>query len=778
MMEGFDYRKSPGRVRFERNVINDGVPLVSIVTPYYHANENFMETVNSVLNQTFPYFEWLIVNDGSTNEKDIDLLNKVEALDSRILVLHTENGGISKARNLAIKKSNTEIIIPLDADDLIEPTYVECIYWTLYTNPEASWSYTDCVGFHRQEYLWKQPFTVKRMKYENLLTCTAGIRKSVLFEVGLYNETEKHYNEDWNLWLRLLGADKIPVHMGWYGFWYRRTDSGILNHVNSSKEAKYRSKQIISEAARGVNIGLEAIEFPRYKAKMHFSKPNIWEWNRPPLLGNEKTKVLMLLPHMEMGGADVFNLDIVSKINKEEFEMSIIVTNPADSTWRQRFEDHVIDLFDLTKFLDINQWASFIHYFIKSRDIDILFLSNSYYGYYLIPWLRKHFPNLIILDYVHMEEWYWRSGGYARTSGALGDVIEKTYVCNEHLRQVLIQSFNKQSEKVETLYIGVDEEEFNVKNVKGNIHQLLGIPNNRKIVLFPCRIHPQKRPFLMLKIAKLLRAKLPDVAFVVVGDGPQLEELELAIRKEELNQTVFCVGRQSELSNFYSDAEVTLICSLKEGLSLTSYESLAMGVPVVSSDVGGQKELISNEVGRILPLYQDETRDLDNRNFANEEIELYVNALHEVLTLDGKEKECIRKACRERIEQGFTKKHMISKLEDDFRSWMDGKGKEKRKEISNALRLLPNLVDDYVALYCEYEVNIVMSNRAVQLVQYLKTIIRLQKSPIAILRDFKRLSSRYFMQRAIARLKVSSIAVIMRRAKNAIFPKKLTTKRR
>ena len=74
----------------------------------------------------------------------------------------------------------------------------------------------------------------------------------------------------------------------------------------------------------------------------------------------------------------------------------------------------------------------------------------------MVPWLRAQFPDLAIIDYVHMEEWYWRNGGYARTSGAMGEVLEKTYVCNERTRRVLINDFGRTPESVETLYIGVD----------------------------------------------------------------------------------------------------------------------------------------------------------------------------------------------------------------------------------------------------------------------------------------------------------------------------------
>ena len=115
----------------------------------------------------------------------------------------------------------------------------------------------------------------------------------------------------------------------------------------------------------------------------------------------------------------------------------------------------------------------------------------------------------------------------------------------------------------------------------------------------------------MLEIAKELKKKLPDAAFAVVGDGPQLEELKLAVRRGGLEETVYFAGRRSDMRPWYADAALTLICSLKEGLALTAYESLSMKTPVITSDVGGQAELIDSAVGRVLPLLQSEEDDLD-----------------------------------------------------------------------------------------------------------------------------------------------------------------------
>ena len=67
----FDFSQQPGLIRWNRNLKFDGKPLVSIITAFYNAGKYFQQTYNSVMDQTFPWFEWIIVDDGSTDEESL-----------------------------------------------------------------------------------------------------------------------------------------------------------------------------------------------------------------------------------------------------------------------------------------------------------------------------------------------------------------------------------------------------------------------------------------------------------------------------------------------------------------------------------------------------------------------------------------------------------------------------------------------------------------------------------------------------------------------------------
>ena len=152
---------------------------------------------------------------------------------------------------------------------------------------------------------------------------------------------------------------------------------------------------------------------------------------------------------------------------------------------------------------------------------------------------------------------------------------------------------------------------------------------------------------------------------------------------------------------YYQDSAMTLICSLKEGLALTAYESLSMGKPVVTSDVGGQAELIDDTVGRVLPLLQSEAEELDSRAFTVEEVRQYADAIAELLE-DPAVYERMSAACRRKIEEGFSSQIMIRKLEQIFEDLArDPAAMEKRRAASAELGCYSRVCNELPTLMAE-----------------------------------------------------------------------------
>lgn len=674
-MKEFNFKLEPGRKLYNNREYVETFPLISVIVPFYNSEKFIEQTIKSILNQTFPSYEILIIDDGSTNKMALEKLEQIKELDKRIKVFHKQNEGLATTRDYGASKSDehARYLMFIDDDDLIEPTFLECGFWTLETNKDAAWAYSDSLGFGAIEYTWNKYFSSEKMKKENDLVSAALVRKTDFFLVNGYNLKEKAVNEDWNFWLKLLSKEKFPVHISFYGEWYRRKENGELQR---SRENKERSLEIINNTAKGVTKEIKAKQYPYYNYNYELIEDNLKNIEIPKRINKKDTiNILFIIPWMVTGGADLFNLSLVKGLNKERYEITIISTEPNENVLRQEFENNEnVRVYDLTSFLDKRYWVAFVNYIIQKENINLIFNSNSKTGYSMLPYIKSMYPEIPILDYVHMEEWYNRNGGYSRYSSMYNSIIDKTMVCNGNSKKILEEHFRRNPDEVQTVYIGVDEEKFNPDryNKEELEKKYLGGTTNKKIISFICRISEQKRPLLFLEIIKKLKEKRQDFKVLVVGDGNLLDKMKEKAKKMNLLEDIIFLGEIKNTGEIYKISNVTVNCSLKEGLALTSYESLSMNVPIVSSDVGGQKELISKDVGEIVKLMQNE-EDVYLEKYSQEEINSYVKAINKVLD----NLETYKSNCRKRICENFTISKMIEMMDSIFEETHKNPSKKK-----------------------------------------------------------------------------------------------------
>lgn len=418
----FNFKEKPG-AKARSKTAYSGNKLLTIVTPFYNAGKYFEQTYQSVINQTFPWFEWIIVNDGSTSPNDTYILKKLASQDERIRVLEQENSGAAAARNNGIENAETDIIVPLDADDLISPQYLEYVFFGLYYNKNADWCYTDTVWFQDMENLYRRRWNFNKLKKCNFLTVTAAIRKQAILDVGGYKQELPVYYEDWRLWLDMLLHCKKPIHARGYLFWYRRTQSGSLHTTQNNKAIDRQIRDSMKSVRKSIKARVSALEYPVYSTQKpdHIVREDKF-WDGYKTGDESKTKILMLISQM-MTDKTVF--DMLSAIDKDRFSISIMVTESSDSEGQQKLSEHTDEVFYLSDFLDPAHYLEFITYYVRTRHIDMVMIIGSQKGYYMLPWLRAQFPYLSAIDCIRTEE--------DRYSELFHPLLEKTYAYGSNL---------------------------------------------------------------------------------------------------------------------------------------------------------------------------------------------------------------------------------------------------------------------------------------------------------------------------------------------------------
>ena len=619
---------------------------VTVFTSTYNRRYTLERLYESLRGQTVKPMEWIIVDDGSKDEESLKKLAELEKMDKRIHVYHKENGGPSIARDYAIEKSSkeTKYLYFLDCDDIPSKTMIECLYWTLETHPDCSFAYTTMVNFGDREFLWEQYLTVEREMTENVICVSSLVKKEDVLEVGGFGIKEKSMYEDWNLWLKLLQHGKKPIRVNAPLFWYRVSGTGEFSRANKNKEQAMR---YVNETASKIEREVEIVQFPREGGQ--FDRVEQYEnMVVPQYEKDKKTKILYLFPWMVVGGADLFNLDLLKRIDKNKYSSIVVTALPGSTDIRQEFEEHADCVYDMSTFLERKAYINFVDYLIESRKVDVVVVSNTQYGYYMIPYLKGKYPNVAFIDYIHSIDLQDPREGFGKCTIDVNKYLTNTYVCNNFTKNQLKERYNKT--KVETLYIGTDTKRFDPKKFnKKELKQKYGIPEGRKVITFIARLSVEKRPEMFVKIAKKLLEKHSDLYFVIAGSGDLYHKIS-----KKITDDFKMLGMVKETEEVYAISDITINCSSLEGLALTSYESLAMNVPVISSDVGGQTELIDEKVGGIVH-YNDNC----SKEVFEKEINEYVKETERVLNnLDS-----IKKNCRKKIESGFTVDLMIEKYE-------------------------------------------------------------------------------------------------------------------
>jgi glycosyltransferase involved in cell wall biosynthesis len=651
-----DYLNTPasdGRPSYHYASKDTGTPLVSIITPYYNAGPVFLETVRCVERMSYPHWEWIIVDDGSTSAESVAQLEEVAAAERRIQVITQENRGPSVARNRAVAAARGQYLLQLDADDMVEPTFVEKSLWVMEIQRQFAACSAYNVTFGVRPLLWDHGFGAygKNLTHENFVTSQAMIRRDAFLEAGGYDESIMKGHEDWDFWLNLAEAGLWGYTIPEYLTWYRTSEgSRVQETFGDAERHKAFHAWLLKKHDR------LRTHFPRPEFQSGIDNPfEEVKTEAPisnPLVKPTGTKrILLLVPWLALGGADKFNLDLVRMLSQRGYEFTIVATKNADHSWLHEFAHITPDIFTLPNFLQYADYPRFLSYLIESRQIDAVLVANSEIGYGMVPFLRNYHPHLSILDYTHVEEEHWKNGGYPWMSVRLGSQLDLRVTCTHHLKDWMVRR-GADPDGIAVVHANIDPNEWDpsLYDTAGT-RERLGIDPASAMVLYVGRVVDQKRPLVWAEILRRLARTRNDFTAFVVGDGALLPELKSYVQKHRLQPHVKFLGPlpNKDVRELMAAADILLLPSKYEGLALVLYEALAMETVPVATAYGGHPELLTLDCAFAIPA-------------SGSEIDEYTEAMDSLVS-DRDRLRSMAAAGRERVVRHFNLEQMANGME-------------------------------------------------------------------------------------------------------------------
>lgn len=244
---------------------------VTVLMPVYNAAKFLAEAIDSILSQTFTNFEFLIIDDGSTDDS-VEIINSYE--DRRIrLVQNERNLGISATLNKGIEISSTELIARMDADDISYPERLEKQYNFFKEHPE----YALVSSWAREVTIDKEPIHTEKFRNEYYpyflnFECwiyhpTVMYKRSAVIDVGKYSIP---HCEDYDLWCKLLRKYKI-YNISEVLLDYRASDTSLCR-VSKKNEYEAAHQEIVktnikSYTGKSLDLSDNEIECLRFNCQ-------------------------------------------------------------------------------------------------------------------------------------------------------------------------------------------------------------------------------------------------------------------------------------------------------------------------------------------------------------------------------------------------------------------------------------------------------------------------------------------------------------------------------
>lgn len=210
-------------------------------------------------------------------------------------------------------------------------------------------------------------------------------------------------------------------------------------------------------------------------------------------------------------------------------------------------------------------------------------------------------------------------------------------------REALITFENFPKENIKVIYNGIDDSKYLLPHDEA-LKNSFGIPSGAPVLGTVARLDSIKNHPMMIKALKIVQKTFPETVLLIVGDGPEGEDLKSLVSQHGLSSYVFFTGFREDAHLFYKIMDIFLLTSFSEGTAMTLLEAMATSLPCIVTNVGGNPEIVKDkETGFIIP-------SDDEKTLAAKICKLFRN--------EGLKKQ-FGKAGRRKFEEKFTIDNMV-----------------------------------------------------------------------------------------------------------------------
>lgn len=639
------------------------MPVISVVMPVYNGEKYLREAIESILNQTYSNFEFIILNDGSTDKTEEIILSYD---DPRIVyVKNDENMQIVKTLNKGIALAKGKYIARMDADDISLPKRFERELSYLQNHSECSAVFTkiqkidessELMGFwtaDQQNISHTQ--IAKILPFKNCVAHPTVMIRSKILKQYCYDHRVKG-SEDYHLWLSLIADGYILEKIDEVLLFYRIHKSSItqqsvqgIKGTQKQVSAKFfflmerckylRCSSFEWDVVKGVCrdcIGIAKIIIKPLlrEVAMRFGR-FLWYFYPKKL---PSVDILFIFKNADMGGAERVQLALL-EVLKEYKSITLLSHKSHGGHFLGDYRKYttIKDISIFSNFI-LPRWitSGYMQKMIERSSVKVVFGSLS--GLFYDIAMNIDAQHTVFVDLFHACDnnlEYYSLDSVER--------LDARITIDDKTKETLCILYNssgieeRYKDRIALVYNGVKVPPSLPKKHEGQTLNLL----------FVGRDVPVKRVHMVREIA----TKMPMASFVLAGVSARPND----------TPNLRAVGKVTDVTGYYEQADILLLTSKREGFPMVVMEAMANGVIPICTDVGGiSKHIMHGKNGFLIDANWSE----------GEIVEGFIKTI-KMLENDKQLKERVSREAYEYAKKHFDIRHFKETYQKLFQEWIE-----------------------------------------------------------------------------------------------------------
>jgi L-malate glycosyltransferase len=304
-----------------------------------------------------------------------------------------------------------------------------------------------------------------------------------------------------------------------------------------------------------------------------------------------KVKVIHIIQSLESGGCENFLLRLLPNIDNFD---NVVLTVKNRGVLANKFEDRGIKVDCLH-----NNWFGIFNYLNKHKPDKIItyLFHGDILGRFFIRLFTKYHP-IPFLRTTYNYPKYWIARVFEKYSSFL---VDKYLANSESVKNFYVNNLGVDRKKITVIPNGIDLNTFeSAKRYRNIFRKQMKVLSDEKVIVCVANLHKNKGHIYLLKAFEKIYKKNKNIWLWLVGDGKERNYIEKEMNKYKFNNKIVLFGKRDDVPIILSASDIFVLPTLFEGMSNAIMEAMASGLPIVTTDIKENGELLKEYKNKIL----------------------------------------------------------------------------------------------------------------------------------------------------------------------------------